>query len=76
MSAESIRLETERWTANLSGKVIVPDPSSPKNTFSHNELPVARRICPPGTLMTRDFCEDRLNIHTDEAGKVSHVTIG
>lgn len=76
MSAKSIQEQTEHWSSQLRGKVVVPDPDSPKNTFAHANLPVAKRICPPGTLMTRDFCEDRLNVHTNEEGEVSHVTMG
>lgn len=76
MSAEHIRRQTEDWSKRLQGQTILPDPKSDRNTVSHDELPSQRRICPPGAMMTRDFREERLNIHTDEEGKVSHVTFG
>lgn len=76
MSIESIQAKTELWSQRLSGQILVPDPDSPRNTFAHEELPASHRICPPGTLLTRDFDEDRINIFTDEEGLVSHVTFG
>lgn len=76
MSAHQMAAQTKEWSDRLVGQIIVPDPESRKNTFSHDELPASRRILPPGSMTTRDMREDRLNVHTDEQGKVSHVTMG
>lgn len=76
MSSEHLRRQTEAWSERLAGQIVVPNPQSEHNTISHDTLPEQRRICPPGTMMTRDFHEDRLNVHTDKDGKVSHVTFG
>ena len=66
----------KRYTELLVGQTLVADATSSKNTVSHSDLPSKRRICPPGTMMTRDFHEDRLNVFTDDSGKVTHVTVG
>lgn len=68
--------KTREWSDRLVGQTIVPDPESRTNTFPHDRLPASRRILPPGSMTTRDMREDRLNVHTDENGKVSHVTMG
>ncbi|BFZ58533.1 hypothetical protein PYCC9005_005596 [Savitreella phatthalungensis] len=60
----------------LVGKVMVRDAASSKNEVSHSKLPECYRICPPGTMMTRDFREERLNVFTDEQDKVTHTTRG
>lgn len=44
--------------------------------FAKRELPENHRIIKPGQMTTRDFREDRLNVHTDEEGNVSHVNFG
>lgn len=75
-SADDIQARTDEWSRRLVGQTIVQDPNSHRNTFSHDDLPKKHRICPPGTLLTRDFDEERLNIFTDEDGSVTHVTIG
>lgn len=66
----------KRYTNLLVGQTLVSDASSSKNTVAHDSLPAKRRICPPGTMMTRDFHEDRLNVFTDKDDKVTHVTVG
>lgn len=30
----------------------------------------------PGMMVTKDFRENRLNVHVDDSGIVSHVTYG
>lgn len=44
--------------------------------FCKRELPEKHRILAPGTITTRDFRVDRLNVHTDDSGIVTHVTYG
>lgn len=44
--------------------------------FAKTELPEKHRVIAPGQMVTRDFHEDRLNVHVDEEGTVSHVTYG
>jgi hypothetical protein len=54
--------------------------------FPKSKLPPKHRVVGPGSLMTRDFHEDRypsrhftndsLNVHVDDKGKVTHLTQG
>ena len=45
-------------------------------TFSKKDLPEEHRVIAPGQLVTRDFKENRLNVHLNEDGIVSHVIHG
>ena len=60
----------------ILSKRVVADPISPDNEVSHSSFPAEYRVIKPGTLVTRDMREDRLNIHTDENDKVTHTTMG
>lgn len=42
-------------------------------TFCKKDLPEPSRIVTPGAMLTRDFREDRLNVHLDDDGVVTHV---
>ncbi|KAF4122303.1 Peptidase inhibitor I78 family [Geosmithia morbida] len=44
--------------------------------FCKRNLPQPSRIVKPGMMVTRDFKEDRLNVHVNDDGIVSHVTYG
>lgn len=44
--------------------------------FAKRDLPEKHRVIQPGQMVTKDFHEDRLNIHVKEDGTVSHVTHG
>lgn len=44
--------------------------------FAKKELPEKHRVIQPGQMVTKDFVEDRLNVHVKEDGTVSHVTHG
>ncbi|KAL2267818.1 hypothetical protein VTJ83DRAFT_5095 [Remersonia thermophila] len=63
------------WTNKLVGKTISEGPSS-ETTFCKTELPEKTRVIHPGSIVTRDYREDRLNVHVNEDGTVSHVTKG
>ncbi|KAL6868816.1 hypothetical protein ACO1O0_000137 [Amphichorda felina] len=65
----------EEWTNLLVGKSLHDEESTP-TAFSKRELPEKHRIIAPGSKVTRDFRADRLNVHVDETGIVSHVTYG
>jgi hypothetical protein len=41
-----------------------------------SQLPPKHRVIAPGTMVTRDFVEDRLNVHVDEKGVCTHCTHG
>lgn len=45
-------------------------------TFCKSDLPKQTRIIEPGSMVTKDFNPDRLNVHVGEDGKVSHVVHG
>ncbi|PTB67662.1 hypothetical protein BBK36DRAFT_1116043 [Trichoderma citrinoviride] len=63
--------KTQEWANKLVGK-----------TYSENEsnetrdLPEVHRIIKPGSIVTKDFRPERLNIHLKEDGTVSHVQHG
>lgn len=44
--------------------------------FCKTDLPQESRIIKPGMMVTKDFKEDRLNVHLNEDGTVSHVVHG
>jgi hypothetical protein len=44
--------------------------------FAKRDLPQETRIIEPGMMVTKDFKEDRLNVHLKDDGTVSHVVKG
>ncbi|KAF7550824.1 hypothetical protein G7046_g7897 [Stylonectria norvegica] len=67
--------KTEEWTNKLVGKKL-SDEDSNETVFCKRELPEETRIIEPGTMVTKDFKENRLNVHLKEDGTVSHVVHG
>ncbi|CEI62682.1 unnamed protein product [Fusarium venenatum] len=48
----------------------------PRRVFAKRDLPQETRIIEPGMMVTKDFKEDRLNVHLKDDGTVSHVVKG
>lgn len=44
--------------------------------FCKRELPQESRVIKPGMMVTKDFNPNRLNVHVDDDGTVSHVYHG
>lgn len=44
--------------------------------FCAKDLPEKHRIIKPGSMVTKDFRVDRLNVHLDDEGICTHVTHG
>lgn len=44
--------------------------------FCKRDLPDQCRLVRPGTMVTKDFRPERLNVHVDDNGTVSHVYHG
>lgn len=44
--------------------------------FCKKDLPKETRIIEPGMMVTKDFNENRLNVHVKDDGTVSHVVHG
>ncbi|KAJ2903157.1 peptidase inhibitor i78 family domain-containing protein [Zalerion maritima] len=44
--------------------------------FCKRDLPEKHRVIEPGTMVTKDFHEDRLNVFVNEEGMVTHCTHG
>ncbi|KAG9229680.1 hypothetical protein BJ875DRAFT_182155 [Amylocarpus encephaloides] len=63
--------KNEQWANKLVGKKL--GESSDATTFARAELPKPTRIIEPGSIVTRDFNPERLNVHLKEDGTVSHV---
>jgi len=63
--------KTDDWMNKLVGKKI--GDSHDETTFAKTDLPEQHRIIKPGQMVTKDFNENRLNVHVKEDGTVSHV---
>ncbi|CAD6446715.1 04d6f175-161f-4d08-847d-a3da1fb9a8fb [Sclerotinia trifoliorum] len=63
--------KNQQWLNKLAGKKI--GEVSNETTFAKQDLPEEHRIIEPGSMVTKDFKENRLNIHLNEDGTVSHV---
>lgn len=78
--------KTQEWESKLKGKNVSSDdvalPVRPPSCSAADreqvkqQLPEKHRVIRPGTIVTRDFVEDRLNVHVDEAGECTHCTHG
>lgn len=54
----------------------IESPCTDQQAFCKRDLPQPSRVIKPGMMVTRDFKEDRLNVHVNDNGIVSHVTYG
>ncbi|EEY20161.1 hypothetical protein HYQ45_012098 [Verticillium longisporum] len=66
---------TEEWTNKLVGKTL-HDEKSDETCFCKKDLPEKSRVIKPGQMVTKDFDENRLNVHVKDDGTVSHVERG
>ncbi|KAF4997131.1 hypothetical protein ACHAPU_008600 [Fusarium lateritium] len=67
---------TEEWMNKLVGKKLSDEESSNETVFAKRDLPQETRIIEPGMMVTKDFKENRLNVHVKDDGTVSHVVKG
>ncbi|KAG7107489.1 hypothetical protein HYQ46_003513 [Verticillium longisporum] len=65
----------EEWTNKLVGKTL-HDEKSDETCFCKKDLPEKSRVIKPGQMVTKDFDENRLNVHVKDDGTVSHVERG
>ncbi|KAL6880849.1 hypothetical protein J3F83DRAFT_8884 [Trichoderma novae-zelandiae] len=69
--------KTQDWANKLVGKTFSEtETESNETTFCKRDLPEVHRIIKPGSIVTKDFRPERLNIHLKEDGTVSHVQHG
>ncbi|RSL69682.1 hypothetical protein CEP54_002233 [Fusarium duplospermum] len=66
---------TEEWQNKLVGKKL-SETESNETVFCKRDLPEDTRIIEPGMMVTRDYKEERLNVHLTEDKTVSHVSKG
>ncbi|KAG9248007.1 hypothetical protein BJ878DRAFT_413751 [Calycina marina] len=66
--------KTAEWQNKLVGKTL--GDSHDEVNFAKKDLPKEHRVIEPGSMVTRDFKEDRLNVHVDDKGIVTHVNHG
>ncbi|RDA87458.1 hypothetical protein CP532_2785 [Ophiocordyceps camponoti-leonardi (nom. inval.)] len=66
---------TEEWQNKLVGKKL-SETETNETEFCKKDLPKEHRIISPGTMVTKDHNENRLNVHLDDEGVVSHVLHG
>lgn len=67
--------KTEEWQNKLVGKT-VNETATTETNFCKRDLPEQVRIIEPGMMITKDLREDRLNIHVEKDGVVTHVYHG
>jgi hypothetical protein len=67
--------KAQEWMEKLAGKTLTEGPSS-ETTFCKTELPQETRVIEPGSMVTKDFRPERLNVQVNEDGTVSHVYHG
>ncbi|KAI9263140.1 hypothetical protein BDA99DRAFT_559707 [Phascolomyces articulosus] len=66
--------DLEEWRIKLVGKTIVDgDVQVTEQTFHKRDLPSCNRVLGPNTPATRDYIIDRLNVITDDQGRVTTV---
>ncbi|KAL0077544.1 hypothetical protein J3Q64DRAFT_1768186 [Phycomyces blakesleeanus] len=67
----------DEWKERLIGKTILGEDEettlSSSETFNELELPKPYRLLAPGSIMTRDFNPNRLNVFIDEEKVVTNV---
>ncbi|KAK3933628.1 hypothetical protein QBC46DRAFT_401612 [Diplogelasinospora grovesii] len=68
--------KTEEWMSKLAGKKLCDDGPTNETNFCKTDLPKETRIISPGMMVTKDFNPDRLNVHVNDDGTVSHVVHG
>ncbi|CCT73677.1 hypothetical protein H9Q69_003030 [Fusarium xylarioides] len=68
--------KAEEWQNKLVGKKLSDEETSTETVFAKRDLPQETRIIEPGMMVTKDFKEDRLNVHLKDDGTVSHVVKG
>lgn len=61
--------KTEEFSMKLAGKKI-------DDIDKEKDLPKEHRIIHPNMMVTKDYVPDRLNVHVDEKGIISHVQHG
>ncbi|KAK6363707.1 hypothetical protein TWF730_001127 [Orbilia blumenaviensis] len=69
----------QQWSDKLVGKKIVDEPSEHPDHFCKQDLPQgvqSHRVIPPGTMVTKDFRPDRMNVHVDDEGVCTRVHFG
>ncbi|KAJ4257379.1 hypothetical protein ACHAPJ_006171 [Fusarium lateritium] len=66
----------EDWQNKLVGKKLSDEETSTETVFAKRDLPKETRVIEPGTMVTKDFKENRLNVHLKDDGTVSHVVKG
>ncbi|KAM0433316.1 hypothetical protein ACHAPT_004192 [Fusarium lateritium] len=67
--------KAEEWQNKLVGKKLSEEQSN-ETVFCKRDLPEETRIIEPGMMVTKDFKENRLNVHLKDDGTVSHVVKG
>ncbi|KAF4950917.1 hypothetical protein FSARC_13053 [Fusarium sarcochroum] len=68
--------KAEEWQNKLIGKKLSDEESSTETVFAKRDLPKETRVIEPGMMVTKDFNENRLNVHLKDDGTVSHVVKG
>ncbi|KAI5855837.1 hypothetical protein BZA05DRAFT_442518 [Tricharina praecox] len=64
-----VRAKNQEWESKFKGKDMTA-------AEMKAELPPVHRVVKPGMMMTRDFVENRVNVHVDEKGVCTHCTHG
>ncbi|KAG2196061.1 hypothetical protein INT47_008155 [Mucor saturninus] len=69
--------DSEEWENKLKGKTLLLDDTETtlgaEEVFWARDLPAGHRILPPGSIQTRDYRPDRLNVFVTEDYKVERA---
>ncbi|MCJ1372161.1 hypothetical protein MMC20_003383 [Loxospora ochrophaea] len=63
--------QQSEWMNKLVGKKL--GDSHDSVNFAKQDLPKEHRVIEPGSMNTMDFKPERLNVHLNEDGTVTHV---
>ncbi|KAG9290432.1 hypothetical protein G9A89_007163 [Geosiphon pyriformis] len=75
------KINTDDWK-HLIGKQFVPENESvptgvpTEQIIRKSDLPSKHRVLGPNAITTRDFIQDRLNVHVDNSNVIKSVNIG
>jgi hypothetical protein len=76
VTADNVDVDkAQEWLTKLAGKKLTEGPST-ETTFCKTELPEQTRVIEPGTMVTRDYRPERLNVQVTDDGTVEHVYHG
>ncbi|MCJ1478944.1 hypothetical protein MMC13_007628 [Lambiella insularis] len=63
--------QQSEWLSKLAGKKL--GDKHDEISFAKQDLPKEHRVIEPGSMVTQDFNQNRMNVHLGKDGTVQHV---